>query len=157
MKHTHSVRNPLSICLTHPPSFTLCIPVCVCLRVRTHAFGRFEHGYFLVGNLDLHDISTISQVWYGFKPLVEGHKCTKKSLWWLISWLCSIGWGIARDDSSNHSWFSRDQRSRQHKIAASLFIQIYHPGKKAWRYLISKPPLHPNFDFKTVVMCTIWL
>ena len=49
------------------------------------------------------------------------------------------------------------RRSRQHKKAASLFIQIYHPGKKAWRSLISKLPLNPNFDFKTVVMCTIRL
>ncbi|PSS14566.1 F-box/kelch-repeat protein [Actinidia chinensis var. chinensis] len=49
------------------------------------------------------------------------------------------------------------RRSRQHKKAASLFIQIYHPGKKAWRSLISKPPLHPNLNFKTAVMCTIRL
>ncbi|CAK9150037.1 unnamed protein product [Ilex paraguariensis] len=48
------------------------------------------------------------------------------------------------------------QRSRQQK-RSTLFIQIYHPRKKTWRSLVTKPPLHQPLDFKTAVMCTIRL
>uniref|UniRef100_A0A5B7CGD3 Putative F-box domain, cyclin-like protein n=1 Tax=Davidia involucrata TaxID=16924 RepID=A0A5B7CGD3_DAVIN len=48
-------------------------------------------------------------------------------------------------------------RSRQHKRAVTLFIQIYHPGRKTWRSLISKAPFHHPLDFNTAVMCTIRL
>ncbi|KAI7990113.1 F-box/kelch-repeat protein OR23 [Camellia lanceoleosa] len=49
------------------------------------------------------------------------------------------------------------RRSRQHKKATSLLMQIYHPRKKTWRSLITKPPLHHHLDFKTAVTCTIQL
>ncbi|XP_057965061.1 F-box/kelch-repeat protein OR23 [Malania oleifera] len=47
------------------------------------------------------------------------------------------------------------RRPRHQKKSATLFIQIYHPGKKTWRSLITKPPFHYLFDFKSAVMCTI--
>lgn len=49
------------------------------------------------------------------------------------------------------------RRSRQHKKSSTLFIQIYHPRKKTWRSLTTKPPFHHPLDFKTAVMCTIRL
>ncbi|XP_022898257.1 F-box/kelch-repeat protein OR23 [Olea europaea var. sylvestris] len=49
------------------------------------------------------------------------------------------------------------RRSRQHKRLATLLIQIYHPRKRTWRSLVTKPPFHHPIDFKTAVMCTIRL
>ncbi|KAK3193594.1 hypothetical protein Dsin_024904 [Dipteronia sinensis] len=53
--------------------------------------------------------------------------------------------------------WSETRRSRQHKKAGTLFIQIYHPRKKTWRSLVAKPPFHHPLDFSTAVMCTIRL
>ncbi|KAL4558701.1 hypothetical protein LXL04_036902 [Taraxacum kok-saghyz] len=50
-----------------------------------------------------------------------------------------------------------DSRLRRHKRSLSLFLQIYHPGNKTWRTLITKPPFQQHLDFKTAVMCTIRL
>lgn len=51
-----------------------------------------------------------------------------------------------------------NRRPRQPaKKGASLFIQVYHPRKKTWRSLITKPPLHYHLDLRTAVMCTIRL
>ncbi|KAI3749486.1 hypothetical protein L2E82_20099 [Cichorium intybus] len=50
-----------------------------------------------------------------------------------------------------------NRRLRRHKRSASLFLQIYHPDKKTWRTLITKPPFQQPLDFKTAVMCTIRL
>ncbi|EEF41431.1 F-box/kelch-repeat protein OR23 [Ricinus communis] len=49
------------------------------------------------------------------------------------------------------------RRSRQQKRAGALFIQIYHPRKKTWRSLVTKPPFHCPLDFNSAVMCTIRL
>lgn len=49
------------------------------------------------------------------------------------------------------------RRSQQHKRAGSLFIQIYHPRKKTWRYLFTKPPFPQPLDFGTAIMCTVRL
>ncbi|WCJ21669.1 Galactose oxidase/kelch repeat superfamily protein [Euphorbia peplus] len=49
------------------------------------------------------------------------------------------------------------RRPRQQKRAGTLVIQIYHPRKKTWRSVISKPPLNMPLDFNTAIMCTIWL
>ena len=49
------------------------------------------------------------------------------------------------------------RRSRQHKRAGTLFIQIYHPRKKTWRCLVTRPPFQQRLDFSTTVMCTILL
>nr|XP_043636270.1 F-box/kelch-repeat protein OR23-like [Erigeron canadensis] len=50
-----------------------------------------------------------------------------------------------------------NRRLRRHKRLTSLFLQIYHPGYKIWRTLITKPPVQQPIDFKTAVMCTIRL
>ncbi|XVF32431.1 hypothetical protein REPUB_Repub17cG0082200 [Reevesia pubescens] len=49
------------------------------------------------------------------------------------------------------------RRSRQQKRAGTLFIQIYHPRKKTWRCLVTKPPFQKPLDFSTTSMCTIRL
>lgn len=49
------------------------------------------------------------------------------------------------------------RRSRQQKRAGTLFIQIYHPRKKTWRNLITRPPFQQPLDFSTTVLCTIRL
>lgn len=50
------------------------------------------------------------------------------------------------------------RRSQQHnKRAGNLFIQIYHPRKKTWRYLFTKPPFPQPLDFGTAIMCTVGL
>ncbi|XWS46934.1 hypothetical protein CRYUN_Cryun14cG0110700 [Craigia yunnanensis] len=49
------------------------------------------------------------------------------------------------------------RRSRQQKRAGTLFIQIYHPGKKTWRCLVTKPPFQQPLDFSNTAMCTIGL
>lgn len=52
---------------------------------------------------------------------------------------------------------SETRRSRQQKRAGSLICQIYHPRKKTWRHLVTKPPFFEPLDFNTTVMCTIQL
>ncbi|KAJ9564949.1 hypothetical protein OSB04_000915 [Centaurea solstitialis] len=52
---------------------------------------------------------------------------------------------------------TENRRSRRHKRSASLFLQIYHPEKKIWRTLVTKPPFQQSLDFKTAVTCTIRL
>ncbi|KAF3675547.1 F-box/kelch-repeat protein OR23 [Capsicum chinense] len=49
------------------------------------------------------------------------------------------------------------QRLRQQKRSATILLQIYHPRKKSWRSVTTKPPFHHPLDFKTAVMCTIRL
>lgn len=49
------------------------------------------------------------------------------------------------------------RRSRLHKRAGTLYIQIYNPKKKTWRSLITKSPFHYSLDFNTAVMSTIRL
>ncbi|MBA0708772.1 hypothetical protein Golax_023864, partial [Gossypium laxum] len=49
------------------------------------------------------------------------------------------------------------RRSRQQKRAGTLFMQIYHPRKKTWRCLVTKPPFRKPLDFSTTVMCPIQL
>ncbi|KAB2016089.1 hypothetical protein E1A91_D08G074800v1 [Gossypium mustelinum] len=49
------------------------------------------------------------------------------------------------------------RRSRQQKRAGTLFMQIYHPRKKTWRCLVTKPPFRQPLDFSTTVMCPIQL
>ncbi|KAL6271487.1 hypothetical protein ACE6H2_028398 [Prunus campanulata] len=49
------------------------------------------------------------------------------------------------------------RRSRLHKRAGTLYIQIYNPKKKKWRSLITKSPFHYSLDFNTAVMSTIRL
>ncbi|PIN15903.1 hypothetical protein CDL12_11438 [Handroanthus impetiginosus] len=55
--------------------------------------------------------------------------------------------------NANDSTDSR--RSRQHKRSAMLLMQIYHPSRRTWRSLITKPPFALPLDFRTAVMCTI--
>lgn len=49
------------------------------------------------------------------------------------------------------------QRLRQQKRSATILIQIYHPMKKLWKSVTTKPPFHHPLDFKTAVMCTVRL
>ncbi|KAM3355928.1 F-box/kelch-repeat protein OR23 [Capsicum galapagoense] len=49
------------------------------------------------------------------------------------------------------------QRLRQQKRSATILLQIYHPRKKSWRSVTTKPPFRHPLDFKTAVMCTIRL
>ncbi|KAI3732626.1 hypothetical protein L1987_63833 [Smallanthus sonchifolius] len=59
--------------------------------------------------------------------------------------------------SHNGAGSVENRRLRRHKKLTSLYLQIYHPGKKIWRTLITKPPFQQPLDFKTTVMCTIRL
>ncbi|KAI3678834.1 hypothetical protein L6452_38138 [Arctium lappa] len=74
----------------------------------------------------------------------------------------SVGF-VALDDElhvmalHNAADSTENRRSRRLKRPASLFLQIYHPEKKIWRTLITKPPFQQSLDFKTAVMCTIRL
>lgn len=52
---------------------------------------------------------------------------------------------------------SETRRSRQQKRVGTLLSQIYHPRKKTWRHLVTKPPFSEPLDFSTAVMCTIQL
>ncbi|GKU86303.1 hypothetical protein SLEP1_g843 [Rubroshorea leprosula] len=54
-------------------------------------------------------------------------------------------------DSTETRW------SRQQKRVGTLFSQIYHPRKKTWRFLVTKPPFNEPLDFNTAVMCPIRL
>ncbi|KAE8696935.1 F-box/kelch-repeat protein OR23 [Hibiscus syriacus] len=47
--------------------------------------------------------------------------------------------------------------SRQQKRAGTLFMQIYHPRKKTWRFLVTKLPFRQPLDLSTMVMCPIRL
>ncbi|GAB2226408.1 hypothetical protein Drorol1_Dr00022213 [Drosera rotundifolia] len=47
------------------------------------------------------------------------------------------------------------QRSRQRNRNNVLHLQIYHPWKKSWRSLISKPPFQFPSDFRSISMCTV--
>ncbi|GMN48940.1 hypothetical protein TIFTF001_018106 [Ficus carica] len=48
------------------------------------------------------------------------------------------------------------RRSRQHnKKTGILYIQIYNPKRKTWRFLITKSPFHKPLNFNTAVMCSI--
>lgn len=49
------------------------------------------------------------------------------------------------------------RRPRHHKRSAMLYVQIYHPVKKTWRSLITKPPCNDPLDFRTAVLCTVRL
>ncbi|MCD7461182.1 F-box/kelch-repeat protein or23 [Datura stramonium] len=49
------------------------------------------------------------------------------------------------------------QRLRQQKRSATILIQIYHPMKKLWRSVTTKPPFQHPLDFKTAIMCTVRL
>lgn len=50
------------------------------------------------------------------------------------------------------------RRSRQHnKKTGILYIQIYNPKRKTWRFLITKSPFHKPLNFNTAVMCSIRL
>ncbi|GMI73864.1 hypothetical protein like AT4G03030 [Hibiscus trionum] len=54
-------------------------------------------------------------------------------------------------DSTETRW------SRQQKRAGTLFMQIYHPRKKTWRFLVTKLPFRQPLDLSTTVMCPIRL
>lgn len=59
--------------------------------------------------------------------------------------------------SHNGAGSVENRRLRRHKRLTSLYLQIYNPGKKIWRTLITTPPFQQPLDFKTTVMCTIRL
>ncbi|KAK1437310.1 hypothetical protein QVD17_03101 [Tagetes erecta] len=59
--------------------------------------------------------------------------------------------------SHNGAGSVENRRLRRHKRSTSLYLQIYNPGKKIWRTLITTPPFQQPLDFKTTVMCTIRL
>jgi hypothetical protein len=49
------------------------------------------------------------------------------------------------------------RRKRRHKRARELYIQIYHPKKKTWRFLTTKSPFPCPLDFNRAVMCSVRL
>lgn len=49
------------------------------------------------------------------------------------------------------------QRKRHHKRSGKLYIQIYHPKKKTWRFLTTKSPFPRPLDFNAAVMCSVRL
>lgn len=51
--------------------------------------------------------------------------------------------------------FAEGQRARYNKRSTALFVQIYHPIKKSWRSLVTKPPLF--LDLKNAVICPVQL
>lgn len=50
---------------------------------------------------------------------------------------------------------SEIRRSRQRKKGSVLFMQIYNPRNKSWRYLGTRTPFNGPLDLRTTVMCTI--
>ncbi|KAJ4829510.1 hypothetical protein Tsubulata_026270 [Turnera subulata] len=52
---------------------------------------------------------------------------------------------------------TENRRSGQQKKAGTVLVQIYHPGKKTWRWLTTKPPFSCPLDFNIAVMCAIQL
>ncbi|XP_043693477.1 F-box/kelch-repeat protein OR23 [Telopea speciosissima] len=48
---------------------------------------------------------------------------------------------------------------RLQKRASTLYvqIQIYHPKRRTWRFMTTRPPLQCSLNFKTAVMCTVRL
>ncbi|KAI4349419.1 hypothetical protein L6164_010010 [Bauhinia variegata] len=49
------------------------------------------------------------------------------------------------------------RRSRHHKRAGTLYVQIYHPEKKIWRSLVTKSPFSYPIDINTAVFTSICL
>lgn len=49
------------------------------------------------------------------------------------------------------------RRSRHHKRSGTLCIQIYHPKKKMWRFLVTKLPFSYPINVNTVVLSSICL
>ncbi|KAL9258486.1 F-box/kelch-repeat protein OR23-like protein [Drosera capensis] len=47
------------------------------------------------------------------------------------------------------------RRSRQRNRSNVLHLQIYHPWKKSWRSLVSKPPFQFPSDFRSISLCTV--
>ncbi|KAL5155151.1 F-box/kelch-repeat protein OR23 [Glycine soja] len=53
--------------------------------------------------------------------------------------------------------FTETRRSRQHKRAGTLFIQIYDPKNKTWRSLVAKSPFNYPIDINSAVLSSICL
>ncbi|KAK7336838.1 hypothetical protein VNO77_17388 [Canavalia gladiata] len=53
--------------------------------------------------------------------------------------------------------FTETRRSRHHKRAGTLYIQIYNPKKKTWRSLITKSPFNYPIDINSAVLSSICL
>ncbi|KAL1312103.1 hypothetical protein HN51_038726 [Arachis hypogaea] len=49
------------------------------------------------------------------------------------------------------------RRSRQHRRAGTLYIQIYNPKKKTWRSLVTKSPFSYPIDINTTILSSICL
>ena len=49
------------------------------------------------------------------------------------------------------------RRSRHHKRAGTLYIQIYDPKKKAWRSLVTKSPFNYSIDINSALLSSICL
>ena len=49
------------------------------------------------------------------------------------------------------------RRKQHHKKAGKLYIQIYHPKTKTWRFLTTKSPFPRPLDFNAAVMCSVRL
>ncbi|KAJ4954470.1 hypothetical protein NE237_011253 [Protea cynaroides] len=49
------------------------------------------------------------------------------------------------------------QKFQRHKKTGTLFVQIYHPKRRTWRFMTTKPPLQCSLNFKSAVMCTMRL
>ncbi|KAK7284092.1 hypothetical protein RJT34_18831 [Clitoria ternatea] len=49
------------------------------------------------------------------------------------------------------------RRSRHHKRAGTLYIQIYNPKKKAWRSIVTKSPFNYPIDINSAVFSSISL
>ena len=50
-----------------------------------------------------------------------------------------------------------DRRSRHHKRAGTLYIQVYHPKKKTWRSIATKLPFNCRIDINRAILCSICL
>lgn len=57
--------------------------------------------------------------------------------------------------SPQKSAFVENRNPRAHKEWRTLLVQIYHPIRRTWRSMTTKPPSPFSVDFKTAVMCTI--
>ncbi|XP_019424771.1 PREDICTED: F-box/kelch-repeat protein OR23 [Lupinus angustifolius] len=49
------------------------------------------------------------------------------------------------------------RRSKQHKRAGTMYIQIYNPKKKTWRSLVTKSPFNYPIDISSAVLSSICL
>ncbi|KAJ9172056.1 hypothetical protein P3X46_015344 [Hevea brasiliensis] len=108
-------------------------------------------GVFMLDNNDIFRYDMVSNSWQNESAVPRKAPCNSSCGFVVMDGELHVMTLLKGGDSTE------SRRSRQQKRAGSIFIQIYHPRKKTWRSLITKPPFHCPLDFNTAVLCTIQL